>query len=66
MVERVPGRLGGKPVVKHSRVTADAVLESYELGETVEEIAYDFFLPPKDIRAVLDFAAARTLVRRSA
>jgi len=66
MVERVPGRLGGKPVVKHSRVTADAVVESYELGETAEEIAYSFTLRLNDVKAVLEFAASRASMQRSA
>jgi uncharacterized protein (DUF433 family) len=47
------------PIIRGSRVQADTVLESAELGETVDEIAYSFDLDPKDIREALSFAAAR-------
>ena len=57
----VPGKVSGATIFKHSRVTANAVLESYELGESVEEIAYSFTLDPNDIRNVLSFAASRQL-----
>jgi uncharacterized protein (DUF433 family) len=63
LVEWVPGKVSGKPILKHSRVTADAVLESYILGETVDDIAESFDLNPDDIRSVLDFAAARTTLQ---
>ena len=60
-VEVVPGRVSGVPVLKHSRVQADTVLESYELGETVEEIAYSYSLDPENIRKVLAFVASQRL-----
>ena len=59
VVEVVQGKVSGVPILKHSRVQADTVLESYELGEPVEQIAYSFTLDPEDIRKVLSFAAAR-------
>ncbi len=61
VVEVVPGKVSGVPILKHSRVQADTVLESYELGESVEEIAYSFTLNPEDIRKVLSFAQSRQL-----
>jgi uncharacterized protein (DUF433 family) len=64
--EVVPGRLSGVPVLKHSRVSADAVLESYELGESVEQIAYSFSLDPEQIRKVLAFAESRSLLKPTA
>jgi uncharacterized protein (DUF433 family) len=59
VVEVVPGKVSGAPILKHSRVTADAVLESHQLGESVEDIAYSFELDPDDIRKVLAYAEAR-------
>jgi len=56
VVEVVPGKVSGVPILKHSRVQADTVLESYELGESVEEIAYSYSLDPVDIRKVLSLA----------
>ena len=66
IVERVPGKLSGKPILKHTRVTADAVLESYELGETIDEIAYSFTLDPEDVRRVLAFATNHAVLSKSA
>jgi uncharacterized protein (DUF433 family) len=66
VVESVPGRLGGQPVVKNSRVTAAAVVESYDLGETVEEISYSFDLDPDDIRKIIGFADEHNPVQQSA
>jgi len=65
-VEVVPGVVSGVPIVRGSRVQADTVLESAELGETVEEIAYSFDLDPKAIREVLSFAASRSLLKPTA
>jgi uncharacterized protein (DUF433 family) len=65
-IEVVPGKLSGAPILKHSRVPADAVLESYELGESVEDIAYSYSLDPEEIRKVLAFAESRSLLKPTA
>jgi uncharacterized protein (DUF433 family) len=65
-VEVVPGVVSGAPIIRGSRVQAHTVLESAELGETVEEIAYSFDLDPRDIREVLSFAASRSLLKPTA
>jgi len=58
MVEVVPGRLNGRPVVKDTRVAADTVWESAELGSTAEEIASDYRLKVTDVQALLAYAAS--------
>jgi uncharacterized protein (DUF433 family) len=45
-------------VVKHSRVLADTIPECAELGETPEEIAFDYSLPLKSVREILAYAVA--------
>jgi uncharacterized protein (DUF433 family) len=62
-IEIVPGKVSGTPILKRSRVPADAVLESYELGESVEEIAYSYSLDPEQIRSVLSFVESRSLLK---
>jgi uncharacterized protein (DUF433 family) len=57
VVEIVPGKVGGSPVIRGSRVPADQVLENHNAGESVEDIAYNFDLKPDDIRFVLTYAA---------
>ncbi len=65
-VEVIPGKVSGAPLVKNSRVQADTVLDSYELGETVEQIAYNFDLDAGDIRKVLMFAAEQSEIETPA
>jgi uncharacterized protein (DUF433 family) len=61
LVEVVPGKVSGLPVIRGSRVPADQILENHDAGESVEDIAYNFDLKPDDIRFVLTYAAGRQL-----
>jgi uncharacterized protein (DUF433 family) len=63
VVEVIPGKVSGVPILKGSRVQADAVLENVESGESVEDIAYNFDLNPEDIRKVLAHASSRQTVK---
>lgn len=65
VVERVEGRLGGAPVMRHSRVTADAVWTSYLLGEKAEDIVYSFDLPLGDVSEAIEYAVLRTIPERA-
>jgi len=56
IVETIPGKVSGVAIVKGSRVQADTVLESHELGESVDEIAFSFDLNPDEIHSLLTFA----------
>jgi len=49
IVEVVPGKVGGVPLIRGTRMPADQVIESLDLGETVDEIAYNHDLDPSDI-----------------
>ena len=42
LVESVVGKVGGRPVVKGTRVPADTILTDEELGATVEETHESF------------------------
>jgi len=65
VVERVPGKLGGVPILRHSRVQADAVWENYQSDQTAGEVADMFGLNLEDVRAVISYAEAREPVRHS-
>jgi uncharacterized protein (DUF433 family) len=58
LVEVVPGKAGGLPVVQGTRVRADTIAESAELGETPQEIAYNYDLKLDEVLLVLAYAAA--------
>lgn len=63
LVEQVPGKVGGKPVVRGTRILADTIIEDYELGAPLEEIHESFpSLPIDTIRKLLAFAHSKQLV----
>ncbi len=57
LVEVNPEKVSGVPILKHTRVQADSIVENFEDGSTVEEIAEDFDIPEGVIREVLACAA---------
>jgi uncharacterized protein (DUF433 family) len=56
LVERVPGKVSGVPILKHSRLPADVIVGNFDSGGTAEEIADMFEMPIGTIQAVLDYA----------
>ena len=59
VVERDPLKLGGVPILKNTRMQADAVVENFAHGMSAEEISDDFNLDLSTVKAVLAFAAHR-------
>jgi uncharacterized protein (DUF433 family) len=57
IVEVVPGKVSGVPILKGTRVQADSIVENYESGSPVEEISENFGIPEATIRKLLTFAA---------
>jgi uncharacterized protein (DUF433 family) len=54
------GKRGGKPCIRHLRITVYDILEMLASGMSYEEILEDFpRLTREDILAVLDYAAQR-------
>jgi uncharacterized protein (DUF433 family) len=42
LIEQVPGKVSGRPVVLGTRILPDAILNSYELGDSIESIHAGF------------------------
>lgn len=60
LIERVPGKVSGRPVVRGTRIMPDPVVNSYDLGDSIEEIQEGFpTLSVTQIRQLIDFAHAR-------
>jgi len=57
LVERDPEKLSGVPIVKHTRVQADSIVENYESGSPVEEISENFSISESILLELLAFAA---------
>ena len=55
-----PGKRGGKPCIRHMRITVYDVLGWLAAGMTVADVIADYpELTPEDIQAALAFAANR-------
>jgi len=63
LVETVPGKVSGVPLLKGTRVQADTVLENFESGESVDEISFNFDLNPEAVRGVLAYASTHQLMK---
>ena len=62
IVEVIPGKVSGVPLIRSTRVPADTVLESAELGESPEEIAFNYDLQVEDVHALLEYSARHLAV----
>lgn len=57
LVESDPDKLGGKPVVRGTRVAVDTILDDFEQGSEVEEIHENFpTVPVSTIKRLIEFA----------
>lgn len=59
LVERVPGKVSGRPIVRGTRILADTIVQDAELGSTLEEIHENYpDLPAAAIERLISFARA--------
>jgi uncharacterized protein (DUF433 family) len=64
LVERVPGKVSGRPIVRDTRILADTVVQDAELGSPLEEIYENHpDLPVADIQRLIAFAHSHRIQR---
>lgn len=56
LVEIVPGKVSGQPVLKGTRMPVNTIVDNYEGGLSVAEISRQFDVDEGTIREVLIFA----------
>jgi uncharacterized protein (DUF433 family) len=57
LIEQVPGKVSGRPIVRGTRILPDAIVDSYDLGETIDELLEGFpSLSVAQIRRLIEFA----------
>ena len=62
LVERVPGKVSGRPIVRGTRILADTIVQDAELGSPVEEIHENYpDLPVTDIKRLIAFARSHRI-----
>jgi uncharacterized protein (DUF433 family) len=61
LIECVPGKVSGRPVVRGTRTLPEAIVGSYDLGETMEELHQGFpTLSVAQIKRLIEFAHAQS------
>jgi len=60
LIEQVPGKVSGRPIIRGTRILPDAIVNSYDAGETLGEIHEDYpGLSEAQIQRLIEFAHAR-------
>ena len=54
----------GASVLRGTRMPVDAIVDNFDYGVSVAEIAEQFEVPPDRIEAILDYAASQHVVPR--
>jgi uncharacterized protein (DUF433 family) len=63
LIQTVPGKVSGRPVVRGTRIMPDAIVGSYDLGETIEELREGFpSLSVSQIERLIEFAHAQRII----
>ena len=59
LIEQIPGKVSGRPIVRGTRVMPDGIVNSYEMGESIEDIHEDWpSLSITQIKRLIEFAHA--------
>jgi uncharacterized protein (DUF433 family) len=60
LIEQIPGKVSGRPIVRGTRILPDPIVNSYELGDSLEDIHEGFpALSIEQIKILIDFARAQ-------
>jgi len=51
-----PGILGGKPVIRGTRVPLQVIVGALAAGHTIQEVCVDYGIEEADVRAALAYA----------
>jgi len=57
LVEIIPGKVSGAPILVGTRVPAEAIVTNFQSGSPIEEISDNFGVAPETVEALLAFAA---------
>ena len=52
LIEQIPGKVSGRPIVRGTRIMPDGIVNSYDMGESIEDIHAD------QIKRLIEFAHA--------
>jgi uncharacterized protein (DUF433 family) len=59
LIEQVPGKVSGRPIVRGTRILPDGIVNSFDMGESLEDIQEDWpALSVTQIKRLIEFARA--------
>jgi uncharacterized protein (DUF433 family) len=64
LTEVKPGVQSGVPVLRGTRLPVSAIVDNYDYGVSVAEIAEQFEIPTDRIEAILSYARNHRIARR--
>ena len=57
LIERIPGKVSGQPIVRFTRILPDAIVDGYDSGQTIEKLREGFpSLSLQQIERLIEFA----------
>jgi uncharacterized protein (DUF433 family) len=60
LVEQIPGKVSGRPIVRGTRIMPDGIVNSFDMGSSIEDIHEDWpSLSVAQITRLIEFAHAR-------
>jgi uncharacterized protein (DUF433 family) len=59
LIEQIPGKVSGRPLVRGTRIMPDGIVNSYDMGESIDDIHEDWpSLSTAQIKRLIEFARA--------
>ena len=59
LIEQIPGKVSGRPIVRGTRIMPEGIVNSFDMGESIEEIREDWpSLSVDQIKRLIEFAHA--------
>lgn len=56
LIEQIPGKVSGRPIVRGTRILPDGIVNSYDMGESIEDIREDWpALSVDQIKRLIEF-----------
>ena len=60
LIEQIPGKVSGRPIVRGTRIMPDGIVNSYDMGVSIEDIQENWpSLSIAQIKRLIEFAHAQ-------
>ena len=61
LIEQIPGKVSGRPIVRGTRIMPHGIVNSYDMGESIDDIHEDWpSLSIDQIKRLIEFAHAHS------